>query len=99
MAFFDNQTEVLLDEEVDILLEDTAHEAVLMVYNDEVNTFEWVIESLVQVCKHTFEQAEQCSLFIHFKGKYGVKHGSKKDLRPMKDALLDRGISATVEEC
>ena len=99
MAFFDMQTDVLLDEEVDVLLEDTAHEAVLMVYNDDVNTFEWVIESLVKVCKHSFEQAEQCSLFIHFKGKYAVKHGDELKLIPMKDALLERGISAAVESC
>jgi ATP-dependent Clp protease adaptor protein ClpS len=69
----------------------------LVVHNDDVNTFDWVIESLVKVCDHTYEQAEQCALFIHFRGKYAVKHGSEIELMPMKEALLDRGISATIE--
>lgn len=69
----------------------------LIIHNDEVNTFEWVIEALIEVCKHTFEQAEQCSYLIHYKGKYAVKHGSLAKLKPMKDAITERGISATIE--
>lgn len=69
----------------------------LIVWNDEVNTFEWVIETLIQVCGHTHEQAEQCSYFIHFKGKYAVKQGSYEKLKPMCDAITERGIGATVE--
>ena len=69
----------------------------LIVWNDEVNTFEWVIETLVQVCGHTQEQAEQCSYFIHYKGKYAVKQGSYEELKPMCDAITERGIGATVE--
>lgn len=69
----------------------------LIVWNDEVNTFEWVIETLVEVCGHTHEQAEQCSYFIHHKGKYAVKHGSYDDLKPQCDAITERGINATVE--
>lgn len=69
----------------------------LVVHNDDVNTFEWVIESLMDICKHTFEQAEQCAYFIHFKGKYAVKHGTEVELIPMKEALLERGITATIE--
>jgi len=69
----------------------------LIVWNDEVNTFEWVIETLVQVCGHTHEQAEQCSYFIHYKGKYAVKQGSYEELKPMCDAITERGIGATVE--
>ncbi|MBK7959378.1 MAG: ATP-dependent Clp protease adaptor ClpS [Bacteroidetes bacterium] len=69
----------------------------LVVHNDEVNTFDFVIESLIEVCSHTWEQAEQCSLFIHHKGKYAVKDGDLEKLRPMKEALLERGISATIE--
>ncbi|HZH37451.1 MAG TPA: ATP-dependent Clp protease adaptor ClpS [Flavisolibacter sp.] len=69
----------------------------LVVWNDDVNTFEWVIETLVEVCGHTQEQAEQCAYIIHFNGKYAVKEGSYKDLRPKCDAILDRGISATIE--
>ena len=69
----------------------------LVVFNDDVNTFEWVIQSLVEICDHTYEQAEQCAIYIHFKGKYAVKHGTEDELIPMKDALHDRGISASVE--
>ncbi|MCB9227472.1 MAG: ATP-dependent Clp protease adaptor ClpS [Chitinophagales bacterium] len=69
----------------------------LVVYNDEVNTFDWVIETLIEVCKHTYEQAEQCSIFIHTQGKYAVKEGSLKKLRPMRDAIIERGIQATIE--
>jgi len=70
----------------------------LIVHNDNVNTFDWVIQSLVEICKHSIEQAEQCAMFIHFKGRYAVKHGTRLRLKPMKDALLDRGISATLEQ-
>ena len=69
----------------------------LIVWNDDVNTFDWVIETLMTVCHHTFEQAEQCAIYIHFKGKYAVKQGSFEQLEPMCTAITDRGISATVE--
>ncbi|MGC4034432.1 MAG: ATP-dependent Clp protease adaptor ClpS [Chitinophagaceae bacterium] len=69
----------------------------LIVWNDEVNTFEWVIETLIQVCGHTYEQAEQCSYIIHFRGKYAVKQGSYDDLKPLCDAIIERGINATIE--
>jgi len=69
----------------------------LIVWNDDVNTFEWVIETLIQVCGHSYEQAEQCAYFIHFKGKYAVKQGSYEELKPMCDAITERGIGATVE--
>jgi len=69
----------------------------LIVWNDEVNTFDWVISSLVDVCEHTTEQAEQCALFIHHKGKYAVKKGSFEELRPQAEALIDRGIQATID--
>lgn len=70
----------------------------IIVWNDEVNTFDWVIETLIEVCGHTQEQAEQCALFIHTKGKYGVKKGNFNHLRPKCDAIIDRGIGATIEE-
>ncbi len=70
----------------------------LIVWNDEVNTFDWVIETLVEVCQHTPEQAEQCAMFIHFQGKYGVKNGDIEMLKSMCTAITDRGISATIEE-
>lgn len=69
----------------------------LTVWNDEVNTFEWVIETLVQVCQHSREQAEQCAYIIHFRGKYGVKQGDYDQLKPMCDAITERGIGATLE--
>lgn len=70
----------------------------LIVWNDEVNTFEWVIQTLVEVCGHSEEQAEQCAFLIHFKGKYSVRHGSYEDLKPQCDAITDRGIGATIEQ-
>lgn len=82
--------------EVDVAVAEDIENA-LIVHNDDVNTFDWVIESLMDICKHTFEQAEQCSLLIHFQGKYAVKHGQMDELKPMKDALTNRGISATIE--
>ena len=69
----------------------------LVVWNDDVNTFDWVIESLVDVCDHSPEQAEQCALLIHYKGKCGVKKGSFDFLRPKAEALIDRGIQATID--
>ncbi len=69
----------------------------LVVWNDEVNTFEWVIETLMQVCGYSEEQAEQCSYIIHFRGKYAVKKGSYDELKPMCDAITERGIGATIE--
>ena len=83
--------------EVDVLT-DTGTPYQLIVWNDEVNSFEWVIETLVEVCGHTSEQAEQCALLIHTQGTYSVKHGTYDDLKPMCDAITDRGIGATVEE-
>lgn len=76
---------------------DTALLRKLVVHNDDVNTFDWVIETLVRICKHTREQAEQCSLLIHYKGKYAVKTGTFEVLYPMKNAIVERGIKATVE--
>ena len=69
----------------------------LIVWNDEVNTFDWVIESLIEVCGHDESQAEQCALIIHHQGKYAVKEGEITILTPMCEALLDRGIGATLE--
>ncbi|MCS6933708.1 MAG: ATP-dependent Clp protease adaptor ClpS [Chitinophagales bacterium] len=69
----------------------------LILHNDEVNTFDWVIKTLVEVCKHTYEQAEQCAYIVHYKGRYAVKHGPYDVLKPMKDAITERGIQATIE--
>ncbi|XZF15336.1 ATP-dependent Clp protease adaptor ClpS [Chitinophagaceae bacterium MMS25-I14] len=77
------------------VLEDELHS--LIVWNDDVNTFDWVIESLIDVCEHSPEQAEQCAMIIHHSGKYGVKKGSFEILRPKAEALIDRGIQATID--
>jgi ATP-dependent Clp protease adaptor protein ClpS len=69
----------------------------LIVWNDEVNTFEWVIETLIEVCGHSEQQAEQCSMIIHTKGKYAVQHGSYDVLKPQCDAITERGINATID--
>lgn len=69
----------------------------LIVWNDDVNTFEWVIETLMEVCGHSEEQAEQCAYIIHYHGKYAVKNGTYDELKPQCDAITDRGINATVE--
>lgn len=70
----------------------------LVVWNDEVNTFEWVIDSLMDICQHTEEQAEQCAMIIHFQGKYAVKNGEFDTLKVMRDAIAERNINATIEE-
>lgn len=87
------QEDVLVEE--DVLIGSPSE---IIVFNDEVNTFDWVIMSFVDVLRHTQEQAEQLSLLIHFKGKASVKSGPKKNLLPLKDALLDRGLSAEIVE-
>ena len=69
----------------------------LIVWNDEVNTFEWVIETLIQICGHSAEQAEQCAILIDSKGKYAVKEGQYDILKPQCDAITERGIGATIE--
>ncbi|MDB5284887.1 MAG: Clp protease ClpS [Bacteroidota bacterium] len=79
------------------LLEEVVLEKRLVLHNDDVNTFEWVIEALIDVCKHSWEQAEQCAYIIHHKGKYAVKHGDFELLKPMKDEITGRGINATIE--
>lgn len=81
----------LLDVDV-VVIEERA----LVVFNDDVNTFDHVIQTLIDVCDHSPEQAEQCTWIIHYKGKCTVKEGSFEKLKPMRDAICDRGISAEV---
>jgi len=90
--------DILIEE--DILIEDLINSgevAHLIVFNDDYNTFEWVIESFIKVCKHGEQQAEQLAMIIHLKGKATVKTATMNVLRPMKDALIDRGLSAHIE--
>ncbi|MCC3158318.1 ATP-dependent Clp protease adaptor ClpS [Hymenobacter sp. 15J16-1T3B] len=83
------------DEDV-LLLEETTDLRDLIVYNDDVNTFDHVIQTLIDVCQHEPMQAEQCTLLIHHKGKCTVKIGSYEELEPLCTAIHDRGISADV---
>ncbi|MEZ4902153.1 MAG: ATP-dependent Clp protease adaptor ClpS [Spirosomataceae bacterium] len=68
----------------------------LVVFNDDVNTFDHVIDTLMDVCEHTPEQAEQCTIIIHYKGKCRVKNGTWEELVPMRQEICRRGISAEV---
>lgn len=68
----------------------------LVVFNDDFNTFDHVIKTLIKVCKHSTEQAEQCTWLIHYKGKCAVKSGSMDELKPMQEAILDAGIDARI---
>ena len=76
---------------------DSDYTSALIVWNDHVNTFDWVIETLIDICEQSQEQAEQCAWLIHTKGKYAVKNGDYEQLKPMCDAILERGIGATIE--
>lgn len=87
---------IYLEEHEVEVLESTGY--VLIVWNDDINTFDWVIKTLVEVCKHEPEQAEQCAMIIHYKGKCDVKKGTLEELKSMCAAIVDRGIGATVEE-
>ncbi len=83
------QEDVLVEEAVG-----TNNEIVL--HNDDVNTFDHVIETLIRVCKHDALQAEQCALLVHYKGKCTVKTGTIEELKPQCSALLDAGLSAEI---
>ena len=76
------------------ILEKEVQQHEIILHNDEVNTFDFVIDSLVNVCEHTEEQAEQCTWLVHFKGKCTVKTGEFKDLEPRCSNLLSLGLSA-----
>jgi len=87
------QEEVLIDE---LEAVETVDEMDLVVFNDDINTFDHVINTLIRVCKHTPEQAEQCTLLIHHKGKCSVKNGTFDFLRPMRQAICEAGIDARI---
>lgn len=79
------------------LLDEVSKSHRLIVWNDDVNSFDWVILTLIEVCGHTAEQAEQCAMIIHHRGKYAVKEGDFETLRPLAEGIIDRGINATIE--
>jgi ATP-dependent Clp protease adaptor protein ClpS len=90
------EEEVLVEELIDDT--DTGDPAQLIVYNDDHNTFDWVIRCFMEILGHEHSQSEQLALMIHTKGKAAVKDGPKKKLKPLKDGLTDRGLSAVIEE-
>jgi len=77
-----------------VVLEKEVNQHHIVLHNDEVNTFDFVINSLINVCEHTEEQAEQCTWLVHFKGKCTVKTGELKELEPRCSKLLSLGLSA-----
>jgi ATP-dependent Clp protease adaptor protein ClpS len=88
----ETQTEVLLELEEEIVADKQ-----IILYNDDFNTFDFVIEALINVCKHDPIQAEQCTFLVHYKGKCAVKKGSYEELEPMCTALLERNLTAEIE--
>lgn len=95
-----NSYDPSLEELEDVLLlekETVGDVAELVVYNDDVNTFDWVIKCFMEILEHSETQAEQCSMMVHFNGRATVKTAPKNVLQPMKEGLTDRGLSAVIE--
>ena len=90
---FDYQEEELVEVLED---QDTEDGKGLVVFNDDFNTFDHVINTLIKVCKHDQTQAEQCTWLIHFRGKCKVKEGTYHFLKPMRDGITDAGIDAAI---
>jgi ATP-dependent Clp protease adaptor protein ClpS len=84
-----------IQEDVDFLEKEVNLREIIL-FNDDVNTFDFVIDSLMEVCDHTSEQAEQCALLVHYKGKCAVKTGEYKELKPRCITLLTKGLSAEI---
>lgn len=88
-------TKEKIQEEVSVA-EKESNQNEIVLYNDEVNTFDHVINTLIFVCEHTPEQAEQCSIIVHYKGKCTVKTGEFTELKPRCSMLLEAGLSAEI---
>jgi ATP-dependent Clp protease adaptor protein ClpS len=82
------------DDAIDTMSESTRH---LILYNDDFHTFDYVIASLIDICRHEAHQAEQCACIVHHNGKCDVKSGSYDALHPMKEQLADKGLSVTID--
>src|SRR6187402_1685137 len=88
------------DEKEDVIVEDlttNGEQTQLIVLNDDYNTFDWVIECFMDILNHTNEQSEQLAWIVHTKGRASVKLGPFEILKPLKDALVDRGLNAIIE--
>ncbi|MCD6355390.1 MAG: ATP-dependent Clp protease adaptor ClpS [Prolixibacteraceae bacterium] len=77
--------------------EDFSDKNFLILHNDDVHTFNYVINALIDICNHNYEQAAQCTLLVHYKGKCDVKKGEKEVLKPLKEALIERELNATID--
>ncbi len=86
--------ELLLEEKIDSGKKSKKN---LILFNDDVHSFDYVIDSLVEICKHDSHQAEQCAMITHHKGKCDVKSGTYNFLKPMKDLLIDRKLTVEIE--
>lgn len=87
-----------VNEQISSLLDEIAlGNWTIVLYNDDVNTFDWVVSCLVKYCGHDAIQAEQCAWFVHTKGKYAVKSGPKNRMSPICEALCEKGLSAVLE--
>lgn len=85
------------EQELDVLdAVDVTDQSNLVVFNDDINTFDHVIQTLIRVCRHTVEQAEQCTWLIHYRGKATVKSGQVDELKPMREAICAAGIDARI---
>ena len=84
--------------EFDQVLEQVStDEKILVLHNDDVHTFDYVIETLIKVCKMDAIQAEQCTFLVHYKGKCDVKKGTYDYLKPFRQALIDKELETTIE--
>lgn len=96
MNYFQSHTKTQEQFDLDVLVEE-APIFDLIIYNDDVNTFEHVIKCLVEICEHEEIQAEQCTMLIHYKGRCSVKRADYETLEPLCTALLHKGLSAKIE--
>lgn len=96
MNYFQSHTKIQEQFDLDVLVEESPIFD-LIIYNDDVNTFEHVIKCLVEICEHEEIQAEQCTMLIHYKGRCSVKRADYETLEPICSALLDKGLSAKIE--
>lgn len=94
MVVLNTDTEILEKTEVKNVSEKIHN---LILHNDDFNTFDFVIESLIEVCEHHPIQAEQCTFIVHYKGKCDVKKGTFNDLKPFRNELLNRGLTVTID--
>lgn len=92
---YNNQPHWKEQECVDTLVKEAAPH-VIVLHNDDFNTFDYVIDCLIEICEHTLEQAQQCTFLVHYKGKCEVKTGSLEKLTPIHQALLKKGLSSQI---